>query len=60
MSARFSRSNDIETILKAVVEELGQLPSVSEVSVELVATENIHPSPGNEMSDNNGNGHNPN
>lgn len=54
MSARFSRSSDIESILKAAAEELGRLPSVSEVSVELVtgvANQNI---PGIKT---NGNGH---
>lgn len=43
ISARFSRTNDIESILKAAVEELGQLPFVNEVSVELVAGGDIHP-----------------
>jgi GAF domain-containing protein len=60
MSARFSRSNDIETILKAVVEELGQLPSVSEASVELVAAEDIIPPTGDGILNGNGNGQRPN
>ena len=36
MSARFSRANDIEGMLKSALEELGRLPQVAEVSVELL------------------------
>jgi GAF domain-containing protein len=39
VSASFSRSMNIEDILKAAVRELGQLPSVSEVSIKLVPPE---------------------
>ena len=35
LSSRFSRASDIETILKTAVEELGRLPGVAEVMVEL-------------------------
>jgi GAF domain-containing protein len=41
ISTRFSRSYDIENILKTAVEELGRLPKVSEVSVELVPTDRV-------------------
>jgi len=36
VSASFSRSMNIEDILKSAVRELGQMPSVSEVSIKLV------------------------
>ena len=36
VSASFSRSMNIEDILKSAVRELGQLPSVAEVSIKLV------------------------
>ena len=39
VSASFSRSMNIEDILKAAVRELGQLPSVAEVSIKLVPPE---------------------
>lgn len=35
MSSRFSRAVDVDTILRAALQELGKLPSVSEVSVHL-------------------------
>ena len=38
LSSLFSRSSDIESILKTAVEELGKLPGVSEVMVELLPT----------------------
>ena len=43
MSARFSKTNDIESILRAAVEEFGRLPSVNEVSVELVVGGDVLP-----------------
>jgi GAF domain-containing protein len=36
VSASFSRSMNIEDILKSAVRELGQMPSVAEVSIKLV------------------------
>ncbi len=35
MAAQFSRSVNVETILKTAVQELGRLPSVSEVTIQL-------------------------
>lgn len=43
MSARFTKTNDIESILRAAVEEFGRLPSVNEVSVELVVGGDVLP-----------------
>jgi GAF domain-containing protein len=39
VSASFSRSMNIEEILKSAVRELGQLPSVAEVSIKLIPPE---------------------
>ncbi len=55
LSTRFSRSFDIETILKTAVEELGRLPQVTEASVELVPSD-LESSPGHEHFEAGGNG----
>lgn len=39
LSEEFSKASDMEAILRAAISELGQLPSVSEVSVQMVPPE---------------------
>jgi GAF domain-containing protein len=39
LTAKFARANDIESILRTAAEQLGQLPSVAEVTVQLVTPE---------------------
>jgi hypothetical protein len=37
LTARFSRSLDVDTLMQVVVKELGKLPNVSEVSLHMAA-----------------------
>jgi GAF domain-containing protein len=45
LATQFSRAIDIESILKTAAQQLGQLPSVSEVTVELLPAEYITQEP---------------
>ena len=39
LSARFSRSLDVDSLMQTVVRELGKLPSVSKVSLHIASPE---------------------
>lgn len=56
LSAQLSRTSSIEYILQTAARELGQLPMVSEVSVQLVSSEYV-PSTGHPGSNGNGKEH---
>lgn len=47
LASRFSRALNIDEILRAAAQDLGQLPTVAEVSVQINPPEALHHQPGN-------------
>ncbi|HWQ05515.1 MAG TPA: GAF domain-containing protein [Longilinea sp.] len=50
LTTQLSKASSIEYILQTAARELGQLPLVSEVSVQLVSANNEYPNPGSAMN----------